>query len=94
MFKPASDKKMRYEKIGSDTDVSSTENLLPEPHEHHYTRPTAPSRLWPILNGLLFCASLGFFTLGYFQRYPSSFEMMKRTSFYCTFTSFPLSHLY
>ncbi len=83
MFKSLSDK-MRYEKVSSDTDASSTENLLSEAHEHHYPRPTIRSRLWPTLNVALFCASLGFFTLGYLQSHPSNLEMMKRTSFYCT----------
>ncbi|KAM0738168.1 hypothetical protein ACQRIT_007360 [Beauveria bassiana] len=85
--------KMRYEKIGSDTDASSTESLLSDPEEHHYTRPTASeehhymrptarSRAWTIFNSVLFCASISFFTLGCIQRYPSNLEMMKRTSFY------------
>ncbi|OAQ99428.1 hypothetical protein LLEC1_05538 [Akanthomyces lecanii] len=81
MFKSLSDK-MRYEKVSSDTDASSTENLLSEAHEHHYLRPAPRSRLWPILNVALFCASLGFFAFGYLQSHPSDLEMMKRTSFY------------
>lgn len=89
MFKSLSDK-MRYEKVSSDTDASSTENLLSEGQEHHYPRPTVRSRLWPILNIVLFCASLGFFTLGYLQSHPSNLEMMKRTSFYCTHSSEPM----
>ncbi|KAM3432696.1 hypothetical protein MY4824_006433, partial [Beauveria thailandica] len=48
---------MRYEKIGSDTDMSSTESLLSELEEHRYTRPTARSRAWTIFNSVLFCAS-------------------------------------
>ncbi|KAM3476226.1 hypothetical protein MY8738_007027 [Beauveria namnaoensis] len=50
--------KMRYDKIGSDTDTSSTESLLSDPEEHHYTRPTARSRAWTIFNSVLFCASI------------------------------------
>ncbi|TQV93673.1 hypothetical protein V2A60_004154 [Cordyceps javanica] len=73
---------MGYEKLGSDTDGSSTEQLLWESEEHHYRRPTARWRLWTILNTVLFCASLGFFTLGYLQAHPTDLEMMKRTSFY------------
>lgn len=80
---------MRYEKLGSETDAGSAENLL---SEETYYRAQPRSWLWTILNGVVFCASLGFFTVGYLQTHPSELEMMKRTSFYCESTAVVTVH--
>lgn len=77
----------RYEKVGSDTDdAASTESLLPD--EGHYIPQRRQTKLWTILNGLLFFSSLVFFGFGYIQRHPSELEMMRRTSFFCKSATF------
>lgn len=82
---------MTYEKVNE-----SNESLLPSSTDSDVEwRPKQQHRGWILtaLNVVLFIVSLSLFTARFFDfRSMSEVEMMKKTSFYCTFVRLPVGY--